>query len=124
MNACFMTSTFALASGKGDDIASNTFQFMPITAEFGADNCATQHICGLKELFITMKSPETTIGVRGISGVSIAESIGTVLFTLKYDNGRDHDIKLNNVIFLPGAVKNLISISQWSRDKDDNCAIL
>ena len=29
-----------------------------------------------------------------------------------------------HVIYLPGAVKNLISISQWSKDKQDNCAIL
>ena len=35
-----------------------------------------------------------------------------------------HTINLENVIYLPSACKNLISISKWSDDKKDNCAIM
>ena len=40
------------------------------------------------------------------------------------DNGRTHHIKLHDVILLPGAPKNLVSISRWSKDRKDDCAML
>ena len=119
---CFTTHIIALSSSATD--TNNAFQFVPVTTEFGTDNCATQHICGVKELFVTMNPTTTAIGVKGISGTSMAEGMGTVRFTLKDDAQVVHNITLENVIYLPGAIKNLISISQWSRDKGDNCAIL
>ena len=68
-------------------------------------------------------NPVNTIGVKGISGIAKAEGIGTVEFSLTDDDGIVHNIKLEGVIYLPQAAKNLISISKWSEDKHDNCGV-
>ena len=44
-------------------------------------------------------------------------------FTIKNDTGKSHTITLHKVIFLPSAAKNLISVSQWSSDRKDDCVI-
>ena len=92
--------------------------------EFGTDNCATHHICAEKSLFVGDITPLASVGVRGINGVSLAEGIGTVRFDVKDDDGKVHEITLHNVLYLPDASKNLISISQWSEEKQDNCGII
>ena len=123
-NLCLVTDVLVLAHHAMDQPSSAAFNFVPTKTEFGTDNCATQHICGTRQLFRTMKEPDFPIGVKGISGISSAKGIGSIAFSIIDDAGKTHDITLDNVIYLPGAVKNLISISQWSRDKNDNCAIL
>jgi hypothetical protein len=52
-----------------------------------------------------------------------AQGIGTVSFSLKDDAGVTHNIDLQNVIFFPQAAQNLISVSQWSNDRKDNCSV-
>ena len=121
---CMVATKLALQSKVDWEQSRNTFNFIPTNTEFGTYNCATQHICGLEDLFIHMREPASPIGVKGISGVSTAKGIGSIRFTLKDDQQTTHTITLNDVIYPPGAVKNLISISQWSKDKQDNCAIL
>ena len=112
----------ALANDDADRIETEfTFDTKPAT--FGTDNCATHHICYQRDLFASISEPATSIGVRGVSGSSTAEGIGTVKFRLKDDNKKTHDITLKNVIFLPQAAKNLISISQWSSDNSDDCNV-
>ena len=92
--------------------------------EFGLDNCATHHICVDKPLFKTLLVPEKKIGVQGVAGSLSAEGLGTVEFTTRDDDGKNHSIALENVILLPSAPKNLISISRWSKDlKDDTLNI-
>ena len=118
------TDTYVLASNAVDHDNNNAFNFVPTRTEFGTDNRATQHICGVRNLFCTMRDPTHPIGVKGISGVSSAKGIGTIKFVLTDDDGQTHNVTLDNVIYLPGAIKNLISVSQWSREKQDNCAIL
>ena len=54
--------------------------------EFGADNCATHHICANKSLFVGEMTPLSTVGVRGINGVSLAKGLGTVRFDIKDDD--------------------------------------
>ena len=54
----------------------------------------------------------------------MANGVGSVRFKLKDDGGKSHEITLNNVLYLPEASKNLISISQWSAEKGDNCGII
>ena len=62
--------------------------------------------------------------MQGIAGKGIAKGIGTVVFTVTDNDGSKSIITLNNVIHLPEAFKNLISISQWSRDNQDNCGVM
>ena len=52
-----------------------------------------------------MREPDFSIGVKGISGTSSAKGIGSITFTILDDAGTTHDITLNKVIYLPGAVK-------------------
>ena len=86
--------------------------FEPTVVEFGTDNCATHHICNNLSLFISPPIEVENVGIRGVSGSVSAEGIGTIQFSLQDDDGKDHLITLSNVIYLPSAPKNLISISQ------------
>ena len=125
---CFMTHTainnkvVALSNDNGTD-EDTSFTFDATPTEFGTDNCATNHVCSDRKLFSSLQLPKTSIGVRGVSGSSEASGVGTVKFKLSDDNGTPHDITLNNVIFLPGAAKNLISVTQWSSDNHDDCNV-
>ena len=101
-----------------------SFSFQSIPTEFGTDNCATRHICAQRELFTNIEQPSVEIGVQGISGSSSALGVGDVRFQLKDDDGVQHNITLQNTIFLPNAAKNLISITQWSADNDDDCGVM
>ena len=47
-----------------------------------------------------------------------------VQFIIKDEAGIHHTITLKNVIYLSSVSKNLISASQWSRDKQDDCGVL
>ena len=82
---CMVATKLALQSKVDWEQSRNTFNFIPTNTEFGTDNCATQHICGLEDLFIHMREPASPIGVKGISGVSTAKGIGSIRFTLKDD---------------------------------------
>ena len=99
-----------------DRPSTTAFNFVPTKTEFGTDNYATQHICGTRQLLRTMKEPDFPIGVKEISGTLSAKGIGSITFAIVDDAGKTHDITLDNVIYLPGVVKNLISISQWSQE--------
>ena len=107
-------------SGNSDE----TLKFDDGGVEFGADNCATHHICADKTLFVGDVTLLDGVGVRGINGTSMAKEIGTIKFEMKDDDGKSHTITLENVLYLPEASKNLISISQWSEQKKDNCGIM
>ena len=67
---------------------------------------------------------KTEIGVRDVVGSLNAEGLGTIQFTVRDDDGVDHRITLQNTILLPSAQKNLSSITRWSRDLQDDCAVL
>ena len=123
MATCFTTETTigsmatVLANGTINP-EDYTFTFDTSQTEFGTDNCATHHVCSQRELFVELRTPDKEIGVRGVSGSSTAAGIGTVIFNLKDDDGRQHKIKLNNVVYLPDSAKNLLSIAQWSTDRE------
>ena len=115
----------ALANLSPSQNEDTEINFANEHTEFGTDNCATHHICSDYNLFkeSTYKLIES-VGVQGIAGRAVAKGIGTVVFTVMDDNGEKSTITLKNVIHLPEASKNLISISQWSRDNKDNCGVM
>ena len=106
-----------------DGIADTVFSFLSEPTEFGTDNCATHHICNNLALFIGEIRKVTNIGVKGVGGVAEAVGMGTIRFWIKDENGESEEITLHNVIYLPDCPKNLISITRWSEDRDDNCGI-
>ena len=107
-----------------DKITNSNSDFSLETYHFGLDNCATHHICGDKNLFVKLEDISSGIHVNGIAGSSAAKGIGTIRFHILDVDGKDHIITLDNVIYLPGAAKNLISISQWAKDKEDDAGIM
>ena len=70
-----------------------------------------------------MIRPCTNISVRGVARSAIAEGIGTIAFTLTDSKDQKHHIEIENVIYLPSAAKNLISVSQWSAGKQDDAGV-
>ena len=62
-------------------------------------------------------------GGRG-SGTALAAGNGTVKFTFRDSEDNIETIRLDNVIYVPKAVKNIISIAQWSEDRDDDYGML
>ena len=113
----------AMANETEGEMGNQTFTFATKPTEFGTDNCATHHISYEKELFIGEIRDIGNVGVKGISGSAIAAGIGTIQFTIKDSKGEQELVTLENVIYLPQASKNLISIAQWSADRGDNCGI-
>ena len=68
--------------------------------------------------------PTPKIGVQGVVGSSIASGIGTIQCTIADDDNVKYVIQLEDVIYLPESTKNLISISKWADDKQDDCGVL
>ena len=61
--------------------------------------------------------------MKGINGVARVAGIGTIQFMIRNSLGKEEQITLHNVIYLPQAPKNLISITKWSSDLKDDCGI-
>ena len=115
---------YALSNIHDENSTDCEFNFAPHSDAFGTDNCTTHHICSDLRLFVKTTYREVEkLGVQGISGSAIAEGIGTIKFMITDNSGKKHEITLDNVIHLPEASKNLISIAQWSKDKNDDCGI-
>ena len=111
-------------SSTKDALTNTNVDFDEATVEIGVDNCATHHLCGERSLFTDLRDIDDKILVNGISGSKAVEGIGTVKFMIMDSEGVYREIDLENVVFLPGAAKNLISVSQWSRDRGDDAGVL
>ena len=88
------------------------YEKMGSTSTSFDDNCATYHICAETSLFIGEIRPLESVGVKGITGISKAEGIGIVRFDFIDDDGKTHIINDENLLYLPCALENLLSISQ------------
>jgi hypothetical protein len=62
--------------------------------------------------------------ILGIGGVRMPAGIGTIVIQITNNKGETSVIELENVFYVPDVPKNLISISQWSKEYKDNCGIL
>eukprot|EP00957_Ditylum_brightwellii_P054458 4126087-Ditylum_brightwellii.AAC.1 len=92
--------------------------------EFGLDNCCTNHVCFEKKLFKEMRDPSFGIGVLSIGGIEKPIGIGTIVFKITNIALEAKAIELQNFLYMPSIPKNLISISQWSAERKDDCGIL
>ena len=112
-----------MALASSTDKHQDVFRFGINQLQFALDNCATHHVCSLFDLFIGKIIPAPHLGVKGINGVARAAGIGTIQFMIRNSLGKEEQITLHNVIYLPQAPKNLISITKWSSDLKDDCGI-
>ena len=99
------------------------FQFDLSLSESCTDNCATHHICNDLDLYVDPPTPVENVGIKGVSGSAKPLGEGTIQFKLLDDEGVEHLITLDKVLYLPSAPKNLISVSQWASDRKDNCGV-
>ena len=114
----------ALTNKDDVDFQSQSLTINANQTQFGLDSCATHNICTYKSLYTTLNVLNDDIDVRGVSESSITQEIGAVEFDLKDGDGKTHQIKLKDAIFLPEAPKNLELIFRWSKDGRDGCALI
>ena len=88
--------------------------------DFGIGNCTIHHICSNSSLFSGKIQQCSNIGVRRVSGLVIAEVIGTIESRITDFKGMRHVIRITKVVYLPSAAKNIISVSQWNINKQDD----
>ena len=119
----FADQIVALSNFSDEVNEGASYSLAPQLCELALDNCATHHICAQKGLFVSLETPTQPIVVQGVSGRSLTEGIGTIAFTITDDNGVTHDITLDRVIYLSSSPKNLISVSQWEKGKQDDCCV-
>ena len=100
----------ALSNDRGMVSNNTTFSFKNKTTKFGTNNCVTHYVCHLLQLFIELKELDND-GVNDITVNAIAAGIGTIRFAIKDFKEKTHIIALHNVIYLPKALKILISIT-------------
>ena len=55
---------------------------------------------------------------------AIAEGIVTIELRITDSKGKKHVIRIDKVIHLPSSAKNMISVSQWSVDKQDDAGVM
>ena len=113
LNPCLpvIAKPICLASDSNNENDDSAYSFGPPSSEFGVDNGATHHIFSEKSLFVGKISKVQKNGVRGVSGLSIAEGMRTISLTINNSNETKYNLTIDNVIYLLTAVKNLISTS-------------
>eukprot|EP00957_Ditylum_brightwellii_P119364 9106151-Ditylum_brightwellii.AAC.1 len=94
------------------------------TVELGLDKCCTNHVCFEKKLLKEMRDPLPGIGVLGIGGIEKPMGIGAIIFQITDSTLEATTIELENVLYIPSIPNNIISISQWSTERKDDCGIM
>ncbi|CAI7842830.1 unnamed protein product [Closterium sp. NIES-54] len=83
---------------------------MERTSSWLVDSGASSHICSDRSLFSSLKKPNEEILVRFGGGETYKVlGVGTVVATLRSPTS-ETTIQLNNVLFLPSSVHNLLSV--------------
>ena len=101
------------------------YSFDETTTEFKLDSCASTHICNDISMFLTESLVDlTNIGVGGIGRVSLIEKKGMIRFNIVDEESIQEDILLTNVCYMRTSPHNLISISQWDENRNDNPLLL
>ncbi len=62
--------------------------------------------------------------VEGIKQGLVIKGIGTFKFKIKYDNGKTHEIRVPNTLFLPDLRRCLLSPQHWVQEARDNYPLL
>ena len=84
------------------------------------DNSANVHICNNREMFVGEISPYDKMKVATIDGKGhSASGIGTVRWKWSDDNGKVHDIMVDNVLFFPQSPINILSVTSFAQQLND-----
>ena len=106
---------------KDTDFVFAAHSFHPELSQVLTDNCATGHIFKDASYFIG-DMIDISATICGI-GTEISTKMGTVNFTITDNKEKVHNITLQNVMYLPSAHKNLLSISAWEQQYNDNVTV-
>ncbi|UYV81752.1 hypothetical protein LAZ67_20002198 [Cordylochernes scorpioides] len=88
--------------------------------EFILDNGATHHVCKNRQWFTSFQ-PTTCEPIQTASGNLQIEGVGNIRMKMYLDTGTQ-DVTLNDVLFVPQARRNLLSVSQ-TEDKGKHIKI-
>jgi hypothetical protein len=85
------------------------------TYDWVADSTTTSHICNTKHTFIEYTPSHKKLSVCGVGGIiARAEGRGTMKLQTHYQ-GKTHNIKLKDILYIPDNRNNLLSLGQWAR---------
>jgi len=123
--SCFLcTSSSFVGTSEGEEQIDQLHSFESHSIEFGLDSYSMTHVCNTLDLFIPGTLRELPgLGIDGIGGTSQVSKLGSVQIEIVDDSGDRSHILLENVAYIPGCPKNLISISQWSKEREDDCGL-
>ena len=93
--------------------------------KFGVDSCATTHICNDVSMFLPKSLVEAnSVGAEGIGGLAKTSKRGTIKMLIEEEGGEKIPVLLENVLHVESSPKNLMSVSQWKRERDDDPLLL
>lgn len=89
--------------------------------EWLADSATSSHVANRRDMF-THLEPAPGRTVAGVGGTSISiEGCGTVEL-LSVRNGRNHVLRLTDILYIPRNKNNLLSLGRWdSEGRSYNC---
>jgi hypothetical protein len=80
-----------------------------------ADSATTSHICNTRSAFTEYTPAQKKVSVCGVGGnITLAEGRGTVKLQTHYQ-GKTHNMKLKDVLYVPSNRNNLLSLGRWAR---------
>ena len=86
------------------------------------DNSANTHICNDKRMFTELRPLSATNSIVATIGGknSVPDSIGTVKWSWKDDNGHQHTHFLQNVLYFPNSPVNILSVTEFANALNDD----
>jgi hypothetical protein len=106
---------------KMKQISENTMYFDTDTTFIICDNSSNVHICNDKRMFQDLKDVTSPNVVATIGGKNSSPSgVGTVKWTWKDDDGKDHTFIFENVLYFPNSPVNVLSVTSLADFLNDD----
>jgi hypothetical protein len=116
------TSTLTALSGAITEVT--TVRFDSDSYPIGIDCHASRCMVNSPHLFENLQLKQEGGKVEGINSGLEIKGIGTFKFKVDNDNGKTHEIKIPNSLFLPDLKRCLLSPQHWAQEAGDNYPLL
>ena len=105
---------FSMSTKSKKNELDSTIQLDSDSYSIAIDTCTSETIVKHKELFVGNITPAKNLYVQGVGGQLKAYGYGTIKIRVTCDDGKQHDLLVHNVIYLPESPVNLLSPQKWS----------
>ena len=109
----------AFSASSGALTYARSVRFDSDSYPIGVDCHASRCMANSPHLFEDLKLAKVG-AVTGINQGLDIQGVGTFKFKIDDDNGRTHEIKIPNSLYLPGLKKCLLSPQHWAQEAGDN----